>query len=287
LAYSCGDICGKANPDNVASSVVCGQAAGVGGLGGACGCDCKNIKTSEIVKVDCFPYLRTETKKKKLQEYTTIEGEPIYTGACGAWNLGGRFDQDWYTYESSATDLGEALKEAEVDCKVKLQAKILNEQKPVCDPPICPLEEGQTEPEDCKPSRQPGDFVGIGFTTGDREVIRDRSRNIIGWKIRVICSVTGPQGVCYCEKKPPPETTTPSPAPPGPPPPPTYPTYPGCGDGVAQPELGEECDGDDLRGFSCQSFGFSSGQLSCSFSCTFDTSGCRTTYPGGGGGTYP
>jgi len=36
----------------------------------------------------------------------------------------------------------------------------------------------------------------------------------------------------------------------------------------------EECDGTDLAGATCQSFGFDEGTLSCTASCTFDTSGC-------------
>jgi cysteine-rich repeat protein len=47
---------------------------------------------------------------------------------------------------------------------------------------------------------------------------------------------------------------------------------PACGNGVA--ELGEGCDGADLRGLTCQAFGFDSGTLACSGGCTFDTSGC-------------
>ncbi len=37
---------------------------------------------------------------------------------------------------------------------------------------------------------------------------------------------------------------------------------------------GEECDGDDLAGATCESIGFLSGDLACSKSCTFDTSAC-------------
>src|SRR5690606_12862474 len=45
-----------------------------------------------------------------------------------------------------------------------------------------------------------------------------------------------------------------------------------CGDGVAQGN--EECDGTDVRGQKCESFGFDTGLLSCNADCTFDTSGC-------------
>ena len=45
-----------------------------------------------------------------------------------------------------------------------------------------------------------------------------------------------------------------------------------CGDGVLQP--GEECDGMNLGGMTCQALGFGSGALACSSDCTFDTSGC-------------
>ncbi len=45
-----------------------------------------------------------------------------------------------------------------------------------------------------------------------------------------------------------------------------------CGNGVIDP--GEECDGGNLGGASCQSEGFGGGNLSCSAGCTLDTSGC-------------
>ncbi len=46
---------------------------------------------------------------------------------------------------------------------------------------------------------------------------------------------------------------------------------PTCGDGQA--DLGEQCDGTDLNGANCTSFGFAGGALACS-SCAFDVSGC-------------
>ncbi len=49
---------------------------------------------------------------------------------------------------------------------------------------------------------------------------------------------------------------------------------PVCGDGIAQMENAEECDGSDLDGESCQSIGFADGSLSCLPDCTFDTSAC-------------
>ncbi len=51
---------------------------------------------------------------------------------------------------------------------------------------------------------------------------------------------------------------------------------PGCGDGVADPAQGEECDGADLRGLTCRTIllGFDGGVLACDSSCHLDTSGC-------------
>lgn len=45
-----------------------------------------------------------------------------------------------------------------------------------------------------------------------------------------------------------------------------------CGDGELN--LGEACDGPVLDGFSCLSFGYDEGQLSCSDGCQFDASAC-------------
>lgn len=58
-----------------------------------------------------------------------------------------------------------------------------------------------------------------------------------------------------------------------------------CGNDILEP--GEQCDGDDLGGFSCPSFNFTGGTLSCSSLCTFVISQCTTYVPppsGGGGG---
>lgn len=47
-----------------------------------------------------------------------------------------------------------------------------------------------------------------------------------------------------------------------------------CGNGDAEPDYGEHCDGDDLLGQSCESLGFADGELACTDWCTFDRSGC-------------
>ncbi|MEM6732578.1 MAG: hypothetical protein AAF658_13555 [Myxococcota bacterium] len=62
-----------------------------------------------------------------------------------------------------------------------------------------------------------------------------------------------------------------------------------CGDGIAQGTLAPRasrfnisfpsspfdwCDGDDLRGSTCETLGFQGGTLACSSDCNFDTSGC-------------
>lgn len=52
-------------------------------------------------------------------------------------------------------------------------------------------------------------------------------------------------------------------------------TGPVCGDGVA--ECDEECDGDDLRGYTCQALGYEEGTLSCGDNCEFDVSDCSGT----------
>ena len=45
-----------------------------------------------------------------------------------------------------------------------------------------------------------------------------------------------------------------------------------CGNSVIDP--GEQCDGANLNGKSCESQGFSGGKLACSKNCVFDVSGC-------------
>lgn len=57
----------------------------------------------------------------------------------------------------------------------------------------------------------------------------------------------------------------------------------GCGDAIIQ--SGEQCDGFNLGGASCSSQGFSSGSLSCSSSCSFNTTSCVSSGGGGGGGS--
>jgi len=49
---------------------------------------------------------------------------------------------------------------------------------------------------------------------------------------------------------------------------------PVCGNGII--ETGEDCDGGNLGGATCQSLGFTGGTLSCNASCQFDTSACTT-----------
>lgn len=47
----------------------------------------------------------------------------------------------------------------------------------------------------------------------------------------------------------------------------------GCGDGLAV-EANEECDGEHLRGESCESLGFDGGVLGCKPDCTLDVTAC-------------
>ncbi len=48
---------------------------------------------------------------------------------------------------------------------------------------------------------------------------------------------------------------------------------PGCGDSVVDP--GEDCDGENLEGSTCESLGLGEGTLGCNADCTFDTTGCE------------
>ena len=57
---------------------------------------------------------------------------------------------------------------------------------------------------------------------------------------------------------------------------------PGCGDNVI--DIGEACDTANLAGETCATQGFTSGALSCTASCTFNTSACSISSGGGGGG---
>ncbi len=53
---------------------------------------------------------------------------------------------------------------------------------------------------------------------------------------------------------------------------------PTCGNGII--EDFEECDGEQFGGFSCESFGFSGGQIRCTAACTLNTSECQGTCVG-------
>ncbi|PKN25689.1 MAG: hypothetical protein CVU65_07980 [Deltaproteobacteria bacterium HGW-Deltaproteobacteria-22] len=50
-----------------------------------------------------------------------------------------------------------------------------------------------------------------------------------------------------------------------------------CGDSTVDVGDGEQCDGQNLFGNSCQSLGYGSGVLACGDDCTYDTSGCTGT----------
>ena len=52
-----------------------------------------------------------------------------------------------------------------------------------------------------------------------------------------------------------------------------------CGNGLI--ETGEICDGANLKGLTCQSFGYNSGTLFCDSQCFLDTSRCSTVSTGG------
>jgi len=47
-----------------------------------------------------------------------------------------------------------------------------------------------------------------------------------------------------------------------------------CGDATVNVAAGEECEGDELAGATCEGLGFDGGVLSCEAGCTYDTSGC-------------
>ncbi|MBU1245180.1 SBBP repeat-containing protein [Myxococcota bacterium] len=48
-----------------------------------------------------------------------------------------------------------------------------------------------------------------------------------------------------------------------------------CGDGVIDADFGEQCEGSDINGGTCQDLGYFSGLLSCSPACVYDTSACE------------
>jgi len=50
-----------------------------------------------------------------------------------------------------------------------------------------------------------------------------------------------------------------------------------CGNGSV--DTGEDCDGSNLNGATCQSLGYESGVLSCTVSCTFETQSCVSPPP--------
>ena len=47
-----------------------------------------------------------------------------------------------------------------------------------------------------------------------------------------------------------------------------------CGDGHVDTELGEQCEGEELGGATCESLFFDGGELNCGDNCLYDTIGC-------------
>ncbi|HVN83268.1 MAG TPA: DUF1566 domain-containing protein [Candidatus Binatia bacterium] len=47
-----------------------------------------------------------------------------------------------------------------------------------------------------------------------------------------------------------------------------------CGNGMIEAGVGEQCDGSELNGASCQTLGFTGGTLACSGGCQLDTHSC-------------
>jgi formylglycine-generating enzyme required for sulfatase activity len=79
----------------------------------------------------------------------------------------------------------------------------------------------------------------------------------------------GPTGDGTTDEPPVVPTTTAT----GEPPNPTEPVPPNpCGNGSLDP--GEECDGSDLQGLTCEALGHVPGTLACSATCTLDDAGC-------------
>ena len=56
----------------------------------------------------------------------------------------------------------------------------------------------------------------------------------------------------------------------------------GCGNGIVDNSIGEECDGNNFDGNSCISLGFVGGNLGCNNLCTFDLAGCSGSICGEG-----
>jgi hypothetical protein len=52
-----------------------------------------------------------------------------------------------------------------------------------------------------------------------------------------------------------------------------------CGNGTIERDRGEECDGTNFDGATCQSKGFPGGSLKCGPTCTIDTLGCSNNDP--------
>lgn len=57
---------------------------------------------------------------------------------------------------------------------------------------------------------------------------------------------------------------------------------PGCGDGMVT--VGEDCDLTNVNGRTCATQGFTSGTLTCTVSCVFNTTACTVSSGGGGSG---
>lgn len=62
---------------------------------------------------------------------------------------------------------------------------------------------------------------------------------------------------------------------------------PTCGNGVWDDADGEDCDGSDLGGQTCQSLGYTGGTLRCTAGCGLDESGCEIPEDCGDGVTDP
>ena len=63
-----------------------------------------------------------------------------------------------------------------------------------------------------------------------------------------------------------------------------------CGNGKIEPEYGEQCDGTDLGGATCNSLGEGRGRLRCGPNCRFDLTMCAYQPSNGGygdGGPIP